>query len=61
MTTEEIRDLISAKRQELNQITRSTWGAPRHIAEAHEPRIQELNAEIHELKAQLYKENGGKA
>lgn len=56
MTTDEIRQIIYDKREELSRLTRSVWGAPKHVAEEIEPRIKELNLEIEALKAQLWRE-----
>lgn len=54
MTAEEIMTQIDNKRAELSRLVREAWGSPRHIAATVEPRIDQLNAEISDLKAQLY-------
>ena len=59
MNPDEIRQAIYDKREELSRLTRSVWGAPKHVAEEIEPRIKELNLEIEALKVKLYRANGG--
>ena len=59
MTAEEIMRQIDNKRAELSRLAREVWGSPRHIAATVEPRIDQLNAEISELKVALFKSVNG--
>jgi hypothetical protein len=59
MTPDDIISIIDAKRQRQRELTKTTWYAPKHIAEALEPERNALELEIHELKVQLFRALGG--
>jgi hypothetical protein len=58
--TDAIMSQIDEKRMEQRRRAGDSWGAPKHIVAENDLRLTELDREITDLKAQLYKAHGGK-
>lgn len=55
MTPDEIMTQIDALKAQARDMAKRVWGVPDHIADAVEPDIRRINAEIDALKVQLRK------